>query len=325
MSALSRATLEARVFKIVEACTAGSMSEDGSIELKSEWPKDLAKCARRLAGHANAAGEEVVTWIIGLHERQGVLPFEPVDLADWYPQICKHFDGAAPELLTDYRFDFPTGAVHVVQFDTTARPYVVKTKHEQLEVPWRRGTRVQSATRQDLIGLLVERNRVLPLEYLRGAAMLGDGSYTKDNIPNAMPIDLVFYCQLDPSPMNEIVIPFHKCIFEYRFDPSEDFTKADHFRIEPRTSYRGRGVKVDSLYMDLGPTEVSVRGPGEIDVNEYLKPLPLKYRDREIECRVTISDMHGFICHQCTRKIDIVVSAKHQQFFSHLPNRLPNQ
>ena len=47
---------------------AGIFSEDDRVELKGEWPTDIPKAARRIAGHANASGGQSVLWVIGLDE-----------------------------------------------------------------------------------------------------------------------------------------------------------------------------------------------------------------------------------------------------------------
>lgn len=75
--------VEAWVLSIVDRVRKKQRIEDDRVELKAEWP-EIAKAARRVAGHANASGGDSVLWIIGLNEERGVvhaLPNQQKDAA----------------------------------------------------------------------------------------------------------------------------------------------------------------------------------------------------------------------------------------------------
>jgi hypothetical protein len=46
--------------RAIDQVEAGQPNEDFRVELKSQWPADFQKAARRVAGHANAARSEPV-------------------------------------------------------------------------------------------------------------------------------------------------------------------------------------------------------------------------------------------------------------------------
>src|SRR6185369_18070838 len=153
--------VEAWVLSIVDRVRARQPIEDDRVELKADWP-DVEKAARRVAGHANASGGGSVLWIIGLDEKRGVVPFAGTDPATWLQQLNAQFDGLGPSVET---LSIPTdgGGVYALLFDTARRPFVVKNSAHgssgggsvSLEVPWREGTGIRSARREDLIRLLV--------------------------------------------------------------------------------------------------------------------------------------------------------------------------
>ena len=111
-------------------------------------------------------------WLLGLDEdaRQVVALHENFDLANWYPQIEAKFDDReAPRLIQDRWFEFETGPVLALEFDTGWGPYVVSSEMGgtfSLAVPWRQGTRVRSAKRLELQQMLVARTHTPALRWL---------------------------------------------------------------------------------------------------------------------------------------------------------------
>jgi hypothetical protein len=68
-------------------------------------------------------------------------------------------------------------------FETGRAPFVVKTRDEFLEVPWRVGTRTNSARRSDLVRLLVPVVKLPDFELLSAGMIIGDvklGSATSE-------------------------------------------------------------------------------------------------------------------------------------------------
>jgi hypothetical protein len=78
--------LEAWVLSVVDQVIAGRRVEDSRLELKADWP-DPKVAARRIAGHANAAGSDSILWILGLSEEVGISRLSSVDVADWMPAV----------------------------------------------------------------------------------------------------------------------------------------------------------------------------------------------------------------------------------------------
>ena len=165
------AQLEAWILLLVDQVSKGAKIEDSRVELKAEWPEP-PKAARRIAGHDNASHGESVLWVIGLDENRGIVPVSIPDLADWVPQVSAQFDGGiAPSILLNLVVPAGGETLTGLLFDTARRPYVVKNSAHgkpeggpvTLEVPWRDGTRVRSARREDLIRLLAPLQTLKPL------------------------------------------------------------------------------------------------------------------------------------------------------------------
>jgi len=152
--------IESWVLNIVDRVKRNEPIEDFRVELKSEWI-DSEKAARRIAGHANAARGTSVLWLIGVDEKKGITGAKYEDLANWYTQVQTSFDGLAPRF-TDLNIPVDGKTVVALLFETNRAPFVVKNPMfgkagggpVQLEVPWREGTSIRSATRADLLRLL---------------------------------------------------------------------------------------------------------------------------------------------------------------------------
>ena len=163
--------VEQWALKVIEAVIAGQPSEDERVEMKAVWLPDDQDFARRLAGHANSARGAPILWLFGVDERGRAVPgVQTRDAAAWWPQIESHFDGAAPQpLFVNVRHQ---NAVVVALFVETDRaPFVVKNPQfgtagvkVAREVPWRTNTAIRTATREDLIRLLVPAVKIPILE-----------------------------------------------------------------------------------------------------------------------------------------------------------------
>jgi hypothetical protein len=164
--------VEAWALRAIERVENQQPNEDSRVELKAEWPLDPARVARRIAGQANALRGEPILWIIGADENRGVIGACQNEFSDWWAQVKSQFDGPSPvprDVLV-----FRNGkTVVAIEFETDRVPFVVKNPlfgtptggPVKLEVPWREGTAVRSATHSDLITLLVPMQRpVLTIE-----------------------------------------------------------------------------------------------------------------------------------------------------------------
>jgi hypothetical protein len=157
--------VEARVLRAIDNLRSGRQVEDSRMELKSMWPEAGAKTARLIAGHANAARGEEALWVIGVDEKGRTVPgVPPGDLSSWWAQTSSYFNEMAPTLRD---LVVPVDGVNVVAlvFDSSRAPFVVSTEgggRVQREVPWREAAGARSATRSELIRMLVPQTR-LPL------------------------------------------------------------------------------------------------------------------------------------------------------------------
>lgn len=159
-----RPQVEALALETIERIKKGGQPEWDIVELKSEWIEP-ASAARRIAGHANAARGEGILWLVGVDAKAGTFPGVPaMEFSTWWPQVKSCFDGQSPTLACDFPMTANGGAeVYALYFDTEAAPFVVKNPNfgkvrgeaASLEVPWREGTQTRTATRADLLRILV--------------------------------------------------------------------------------------------------------------------------------------------------------------------------
>ena len=155
---------------IAEVVLSGTKWEDSRVELKSEWPEDSNRAAKRLAGHANAARGEGILWIIGLKEDPpGLTNVEPTEMATWWSKISSEFDGFPPRLETQVNIRIQNKKVVALYFTTRHEaPYVVRHKDKssfpEFVVPWREGTRLRTARRDELLCILVPKQSLVGLK-----------------------------------------------------------------------------------------------------------------------------------------------------------------
>lgn len=256
--------LEARVLAVIDSVRAGRKNEDDRIELKTEWP-EAQKAARRIAGHANAARSDWILWIIGIDEKTGVLAeVREDDLADWWPRVRQEFDGIPPALR---HLVVPVDASRVIALylDTDRPPYVVRNPafgakgvSADREVPWREGTAVRSARREDLLRILSPLQKAPSVEILWGWARLALSSAGKEHKLNVR-------CNLYLTPLqsDKLVIPFHGCRGWLAIGPLEEvelegLALTTHVRRTPldRTTYN----------VHTSPSEAVFDGPGLVKV-----------------------------------------------------------
>ncbi len=152
--------VEEKVLRAIDSILSGASVEDSRIECKRNWP--TIDKVRQLAAHANSAQGEPIIWIIGVDKKgRKVTGFDAsVDASDWWPQFEKKFDqSVAPDLLHSVAVtpeDHPQ--VMALAFDTSRAPYVINLDpggKTQKEVPIRKSTGTRSASRNDLLRILV--------------------------------------------------------------------------------------------------------------------------------------------------------------------------
>jgi hypothetical protein len=273
------AQIEAWALQIVDRVRAGQQIEDSRVELKAEWPADPAKAARRIAGHANAARGDSVLWLIGVDEERGVTGAAGEDLAIWYPRVQEQFDGLAPDLI-DLIVPVEAGlSIVALLFDTTRAPFVVKNPSfgksgggpVKLEVPWREGTSVRSASRSNLLRILVPRQRNPSIDVLSGSARMRVRELQGERRRVFYEWTMWITLYIIPATPDRLVIPFHKCQAEFWIPDFVPVTQKSGFKLEPPMSSGYDSIEPGvetrlSRTIDATRTEALIDGPGEIKV-----------------------------------------------------------
>jgi hypothetical protein len=203
--------IEYKVLRVLDVLRAGAFVEDSLIELKADW-SEAPKAARRIAGACNAARGEPVLWIVGADERRGILGAPPVNPADWWAQVASQFEAVTPEH-TVVTLTVPEGIVTAFCFLTDRAPFVVKNPVHGMpqagpvtyEVPWRAATGVRSATRADLLRLLVPRAHFPRIDVLSASAQ-------KSLLPAQLdsPVHLRVHLYVTPFFSDRLTFPTHR-------------------------------------------------------------------------------------------------------------------
>lgn len=244
--------IESWALNVIDRVVNGQPNEDARVELKSEWSRDYAKIARRIAGHANVARGAPILWLIGVDEKGKKVTGATIeDVANWYPQVEKQFDGLAPDLI-DINIPYQDKTVVALYFETTRRPFVVKNANggaASLEVPWRTGTRVHSARREELIRLLSPLQSVPGFEVMQASLTFYAASSTKE-----WSLDATLY--VEASGKTPIYIPFHRCQASLYLGNQDTILLKD-FRLTPP-----QGRSDYSRTIEGTKTEVIILGPG---------------------------------------------------------------
>jgi hypothetical protein len=281
--------IEAWVLQLVDLVTSGKRIEDSRVELKRDWPEPK-RAARRVAGHGNASGGDLVLWIIGLDEKEGIVATKPTELARWRSELVAEFDGLAPAF-QDLVIPTRGGALTALVFDTTRRPYVVKNPafgtggSVELEVPWREGTSIRSARREDLMRLLVPLESLPSIELLSaGASVSVQKALDPRSNPQANPIcysqhirwNVEFELYVTPRTSDLVVFPKHR--MKVTIDHGPESFIADEifvntpFRYAP-TSYGIPSFQSDSETISITNAEALIRGPGRLSLTaNYHEP-----------------------------------------------------
>ena len=247
--------LEAWALDIVAEVAAARVPEDARVELKASWPTDIPKAARRLAGHANAAIGEPILWLIGIDEKRGALGVDAVETADWLASVFAYFDGATPDV-TDLVIRAGDVALVALLFGTDRFPFVVKNPAYgteptpiSFEVPWREGTKIRSARREDLVRLLSAAIALPDMEVLGCTVHIAPSdAHRPPGLHATMDVYVV------PREPGTLVIPFHRSRFAIRSESTKPVAM---------TVSNGRPY---SRYMRGGPFGME-RGPASLTIH----------------------------------------------------------
>jgi hypothetical protein len=287
--------VEAWVLSIVDRVRERQPIEDDRVELKADWP-DATKAARRLAGHANASGGGSVLWIIGLDDQRGVLPFSGTDPAIWVQQLHAQFDGLGPSVET---LSVPTGGggVYALLFDTARRPFVVKnsvhgspgTGPVSLEVPWREGTSVRSARREDLIRLLVPALHLPTFEVLQANASAFPVAASEKHPSTRLGWSVSLELYVTPRTSDRVVLPVHRVSLEL-LNPGQEALQMEDISLKAPYWLLSSGSRADSYTIAATSSEAIISGPGRLLVaggfHEPEFPLSANTPDASVRLRL---------------------------------------
>lgn len=288
---------EAWALGLIERVKAGKKVEDSRVELKRDWP-DPQKGARRIAAHANASFGSDVLWIIGLDEVLGIVGVESPDLNNWWPSVRSHFDGVVPSL-TDIILDVGGKSLVCLLIETARPPYVVKNPvygspgggAVELEVPWREGTSVRSAKRNDLVRMLVPTIAQPAIEVLQGDGRL---SVNYENFSRTQVVGVQLHFNLTvylyPRGVGDVVIPFHKC--QCILSDATGANSFDDFilSIHQPFSHPTLSNTPNSAMIKLTTSELIAHGPGKclVGIDTLLQEEPQWLSDDNLSLRVIL-------------------------------------
>ena len=167
---MDKRRVEVRVNDLVEQVVNNGRIEDDFVECKASLVSDHRKAARQIAALANSARGESAMWIVGLDENNHrvVNASDKDELANWWPAVERCFADLAPDMQV-IQVHTRRGSVTVLHFETDRSPYLVTTeglKGVDREVPWRVGNQTRTATRAQLLSVLIATTDVPDLELI---------------------------------------------------------------------------------------------------------------------------------------------------------------
>jgi hypothetical protein len=283
--------LEVWVLKLLELVKTKQLVEDSRVELKAQWPTDIPRTARQLAGHANSAQGSLLLWIIGVDEDTGeVKGADKEELANWFPKVQAQYDEICPDLQRCLSVPFEGGSVVALLFETDRAPYLVKNPSYsksnggpvEREVPWRANNSTRTARRADLLKLLMPLV-VVPEFEIRKASL---SAHNIHPLPGKSdPLGLYLQSELYViAPMGQaLVIPFHHCAGTIKSEDIEGELIASDITLNPPDNCAKRFLsqmpgarRPESLTIESTQDEVIINGPGRAILKaKYTSPVPL--------------------------------------------------
>ena len=258
---MKKQEIEFKVLEIIDRLEKGQLIEDDTVELKTEWPRDHFRAARRIAAHANSARGEPVMWLIGIDEKKGVVGADFEELSIWFAKVRSRFDQLMAPNLISLSIPYDGKTVVALVFETERAPYVIRIPDSTgiitHEVPWREANSTRSARRSDLIKLLYPIQKKPDLEILDGRielqrAIAGMSQAAAYQWTLSMKIYVVTYSA------ETVVIPFHRCEVLFRPQGRPDEKRFENLRIRPPTSYSSRGLKEKTQSLTVNSTDHEV-------------------------------------------------------------------
>ena len=261
--------IENWALNVIHQVDDGQPNEDSRVELKAEWI-DTYKAARQMAGHANAARGDPILWLVGVDQQSGPVGVDHKELAEWLSQVSSHFEGASPQVI-DINIPHQGKTVVALFMETDRAPFVVENPEFgdrsgvviACEVPWREGTTTRTATRSDLIRLLVPRLALPEMEIIDAKLVLSK----HDKYRWYLEMQLYAVPNIDAS----IVIPFHRCQVRVELVPPGIDIDLSSVRIvppyKPVSGPIGAGWEPDSVTAAHTNNELLLGGPSRVDLS----------------------------------------------------------
>ncbi len=258
---MKKQEIEFKVLDIIERLEKGQPIEDDTVELKSEWPKDHFRAARRIAAHANSARGEPILWLVGIDEKTGVVGADFEELSIWFAKIRSRFDQLLVPNLISLSVPYNGKTVVALLFETDRAPFVIRSPDSNgivtHEVPWREANSTRSARRSDLIKLLYPIQKKPRIEILDGKIEL-QKAIAGFNQAGEFQWNLNMKLYFITFSTDTVVIPFHRCELVFRPEGRPDEKRFENIRITPPTSYSTRGLKEQSQSLTVNSTEHEV-------------------------------------------------------------------
>jgi len=284
--------IENWALNIIERVESKQPVEDLRIELKAEWPKDINKAARQIAGHANAAHGEPILWLLGVDEKEGVKGINYEEMSNWKQAIEAKFDELSPSL-THLDIPYEGKTIVALLWETERRPFLVKTPEGgaiSLEVPWRDATSTRTANRTDLLKMLYPVIKSPSFEVIKGEFIISKEEQDTFGQPTCIG-GLSLYVYIVPGSDDRVVIPYHKCEVKLKFINNKMTIKIEDFLFKSSAGFRFQGTPPPSPTIDCTPSEIIITGPGRaiIETNNpslSTEQISLAAGDMDVEVRV---------------------------------------
>ena len=173
--------------------------------------------------------------------------------------------------MTDLLIPVNGNTIVALLFETDRAPFVVKAQNGYLEVPWREGTRTNSARRSDLVRLLAPVVRLPRFEIMGGSVEVHD---QKQELRYLWKIRVDLY--VIPRDERRVVIPFHYSSLRLKVGPQPTAYLGNKFELPLNMRPVSQPTVTDSSMLKLSATELIVDGPGHfiLPMKDFLRMPP---------------------------------------------------
>jgi hypothetical protein len=184
------------------------------------------------------------------------------ETGDWFRRVASFFDGVVPRYV-DIAVPISRDTVVALWCESDRSPYVVRNPAYgsigagpiQLEVPWREGTEIRTARREDLMRLLIPASREPVIEPIWAELTKAPSAQ-----PGANNLFLRSNLYLVPQTEGRIVFPLHRCHGSFTLLPSGNSAVFGPIALrEVRPSVIDSG---DHRMIVATTSELIVNGPG---------------------------------------------------------------